>query len=88
MFPKNCFSESFVLSVKHNKRSIPIVFFHIFKAYESKFFPKNFFGGFQNSWGSGGKKCFLKINNFFILIFIKCLILYLNFLFFSDFNHI
>ena len=28
--PKNCFSESFVLSVKHNKWSIPIVFIGYF----------------------------------------------------------
>ena len=30
IFPKNCFSESFVLSVKHNKWSIPIVFIAYF----------------------------------------------------------
>ena len=40
-------------------------------------FGKNFLGGFK-ILGVWGEKCFLKVNNFFILISIKFLILYLN----------
>ena len=56
----------------------PLFVLHTFMAYESKIFQ-----GVSKSLGGAGGKYFLKVNNFFTLIFIGFLILYLNSLLFS-----
>ena len=56
IFPKNCLSGSFVLSVKHNKWSTPIVFIAYFYGLWNKtIFEKNFLG-FSKSLGAWEEK--------------------------------
>ena len=75
-----------MLSVKHNKWSTSIVFIAYFYGLWIKNFFEENFGRVSKSLG--GVKIFLKVNNFFISMFIGFLIQYLNYLFFSNSNHI
>ena len=62
---------------------MPIAFIaYFYGLWNKNFFEKNFWGGFKILGGCGKKKYFLKVNNFFTLISVEFLILYLNSLFF------